>query len=144
MGIYNDSMMKGVAEIMGRESKDPEYELKLKYGLCERVFKSSKLPLEYQERYFYRDICWDYWNKGILSQILTIKVMERLNCPLNIKAAFRLQELVFQLYNNATYSFDIVSGYGSYELGYQQVNQVAGNIMNKVKSLHNNGNIKQE
>ena len=64
MGIYSESIMMSVIEYLAKRVVDPE--LYLRSRSYDEIFKVTGLPKEFHEKYMARDICYEYWDKGVL------------------------------------------------------------------------------
>lgn len=118
MGFYDEAIMQMVAEqemMLHNDEKFVMQEYKFDLELLANEFKGFNLDSECMERLFSLKIGHHHWETGILSQKLTLAVMERLGCQLNLKGAFKIQETITRLYNNAMSFITVISEYGSYE-----------------------------
>ncbi len=68
------------------------------------------------------------WESGILSQKLTLAVIERLGCQLNLKAGFKLQKEIIDLYNSAMIFIENAYEFGSYEIFTKEMNAGRGRL----------------
>ena len=129
MKFYNSVIQKSGIDRRGEDKIRAE--ILSDWG--ERLKKQLNLDTDCVERFIAR--CYgDYWQTGILSQKLTVALMERLECQLNLQATFKLQEVIIAMYNRAMDFIETVAEWGSWERSLEITDNVRSHIMGALRA----------